>query len=644
MVPDRQARTPGGFGAGVGAALVMMLVMAVLRFTTNTSSIPELLEKSADRLVGGQLEIFFTNICGVGGKALLLVIFTQGTLLLHGVLGMAFARFWPMRRGIEIADWRWVSGVLYGLITGLVYNVVFLFEGLEAGTPLNSTVSDFSSSPVPFGLPVWLDVFVLGIFFGLMLVALLAWPREMVAPVPTGEGRDIEGAPTSLVPRALSIDHPTPMVERMSRRDFTKVVAGGALAVAGSGPLWFGVRSALASTSLVSRASYAANNTGWRFLGALNGAYPSKANFRESDILYNPDDRMYYVFSTEGDGNPPPPTPITSSSAGSPTTIIARGHRLRVGMQVYITEHRDDLDDTNSALNYRYPYINYQVSAVNIGGDPDTFQLVLASDGVTPVSSPGGYGGWLNYRPDPHVAMRRASTPEGIARAEGDDYVEYICPGVWYPTVLKEGNHESSSWHLWGTTRTVTINHFTFRGNRPGPQPWRECVTVGPPLLLGDISIRRNPADGFWYAVGLYNNSNTDIRIFRSKDILNGNKWEQVGAVFADEHPAWASYSTPDPNICFADGKAYVLFTGGSVDGIWSTGIVEVDIKTGKAKGPSTVLTKYGGFPEWADSGLSDLVFVPSGHDGVDRIYGFSGVPYFSGQNAVWGCLDLPVS
>ncbi len=41
----------GGFGAGVGAAIVMMLVMAVLRFISNTASIPELMEDGHNRCI-----------------------------------------------------------------------------------------------------------------------------------------------------------------------------------------------------------------------------------------------------------------------------------------------------------------------------------------------------------------------------------------------------------------------------------------------------------------------------------------------------------------------------------------------------------------------------------------------------------------
>lgn len=625
MTTDRQARVSGGFGAGVGAALVMMLVMAILRFTTNTISIPELIERGLISLAGGRVELFFTNTLGVGGKALLLVIIVEGTLLLRGLLGWAFTRLWPVER--DISGWRWISGLLYGLVVGLLYNLLFLPQTLEADAPANVASSHYSSSLLPFSVPVWLNMFLLSTVFGLTLVALLRWPRPAMG-TPEVSANTFAGA--------------------MSRRHFTKVVAGGALALVGGAPLWIGVKSAFAHTSLVTRATHAASNVGWRQLGALNVARQPKANFRESDMLYNPDDSMYYVFSTEGDGNPPPPTPIFSSTADTPTTIIAPGHRLKVGMQMFISGHNNS-DGTSSALNNRSAYLYYRVSAVNIGGNPDTFQLVLWGDPTTPVASTGGHGGIINYLPDPHIAMRRASTPEGITRASGGDYVEYVSSGVWYPTVIKEGSFGSSTWHLWGTTlwgttRVPTLGHLTLKGDHPGPSTWPEVATDGSPLLLGDISVRKNPADGYWYAVALYGGSLNDIRIYRSKDITAGNTWELVGSVFADGHPSWATTATPDPNICFADGRAYVLFTGGKVADQWSTGIVEVDIITGKAKGPAAILLKYGAYPSWMNSVLSDLVFVPAGHDGVDRIFAFGGTPYHSGQSAVWGCLDLPVS
>ena len=91
----------GGFGAGVGAALVMLLVMAVLRLTTNTISIPELLEDKLTEWTPGFIESFFINLLGVGGKALLLVCIVEGTLLLGGLLGLAFTRSWSLWREIK---------------------------------------------------------------------------------------------------------------------------------------------------------------------------------------------------------------------------------------------------------------------------------------------------------------------------------------------------------------------------------------------------------------------------------------------------------------------------------------------------------------------------------------------------------------
>src|SRR4051794_32215578 len=104
----------GGFGAGVGAALVMMLVMAVLRFITNTASIPELMEESLIRLTGGRVEAFFINKLGVGGKALLLVTIVEGTLILGGLLGLLFVYFRSLRPGGA----PWASGPPCGLLAG----------------------------------------------------------------------------------------------------------------------------------------------------------------------------------------------------------------------------------------------------------------------------------------------------------------------------------------------------------------------------------------------------------------------------------------------------------------------------------------------------------------------------------------------
>src|SRR4051794_3734101 len=120
----RRFTIPGGFGAGVGASIAMMLVMGGFRFISNTVSIPELMENSLIHLTGGQIESKLINALGVGGKALLLTTIVEGTLLLGGLLGWLFTRYWPVSG--EGSSWRWVSGVLYGLLVGFFLNVIIL--------------------------------------------------------------------------------------------------------------------------------------------------------------------------------------------------------------------------------------------------------------------------------------------------------------------------------------------------------------------------------------------------------------------------------------------------------------------------------------------------------------------------------------
>ena len=241
-ISRRQAVTmPGAFGAGVGASLVMMVVMALLRFTTNTISIPELMEESLIRLTGGRIESFFINALGVGGKALLLVTIVEGTLLLGGLLGLAFARFRPAAGANRL-----MSGLLFGLLVGLLLNAVFLplvgqgFFGssaLEATAPPDVSRAIYGSSLAPFGLPVWLNMFVLSIAFGLAVAALLRRTRPQVVVANMQTATD---APETLEARPVVTE------STMPRRDFSRALMGGVAALAGGAVLWLGIRNALA--------------------------------------------------------------------------------------------------------------------------------------------------------------------------------------------------------------------------------------------------------------------------------------------------------------------------------------------------------------------------------------------------------------
>ncbi|HEY0069505.1 MAG TPA: hypothetical protein VGE04_06000, partial [Chloroflexia bacterium] len=235
MAPTRKAVIRGGFGAGVGAALAMMLVMAVLRFTTNTTSIPELMEDSLVRLTGGQVNSFFINNLGVGGKALLLVSIAEGTLLFGGLLGLAFTHQWLNEVRFTVP--RYLSGLAFGVLLGLLLNAVFLpivgqgFFGstaLEVTAPPDIALSLYGDSLAPYGVPMWVNMFLLAAVFGLALAYLLPWPSTVKA----ADG----AAPLAGTP--------------VDRRGFNKAIGGTLLALFGGGVLWVGIRQALAPPSV----------------------------------------------------------------------------------------------------------------------------------------------------------------------------------------------------------------------------------------------------------------------------------------------------------------------------------------------------------------------------------------------------------
>ncbi|HEX8597450.1 MAG TPA: molybdopterin-dependent oxidoreductase [Chloroflexia bacterium] len=235
MASIRNAVIRGGFGAGVGAALAMMLVMAVVRFTTNTASIPELMEDTLIQLTGGQTNSFFINSLGVGGKALLVVLIVEGTLLLGGLLGLAFTHLWL--NAVRFSLPRYLSGLAYGLILGLLLNTVFLpifghgffgSTGLQVTAPPDVALTIYGDSLAPYGVPMWVNMFLLSLVFGLALAYLLPWPARVTSA---------EGATTMAT-------------APMGRRGFNKAIGGTLLALFGGGVLWVGIRQALAPPPL----------------------------------------------------------------------------------------------------------------------------------------------------------------------------------------------------------------------------------------------------------------------------------------------------------------------------------------------------------------------------------------------------------
>ena len=67
--------------------------------------------------------------------------------------------------------WRWISGLLYGLIFGLLYNVAFTSLGLDSDV----AISSYGSSLLPFGVPVWLNILTFVLIAPAVGVAILRY-------------------------------------------------------------------------------------------------------------------------------------------------------------------------------------------------------------------------------------------------------------------------------------------------------------------------------------------------------------------------------------------------------------------------------------------------------------------------------------
>ncbi len=210
MATASAARLRKGFGAGVGAALLMILAMALVRLL-GVLSIPELLQGAFLRLVPGDVFEFMIHLLGPGAKVLLLVQVLEGILLVGGLLGYAYARNWrPAAVGASAparlrAD-RYQGGALYGLLVGLGLVAIFwLLYVLRIFNPLPASDTLFT---------VNLSLLFYGLVFGLALVGLLPWPTGTVTNVEPVVGANSD------------------------RRGFLRMAGGTALALVGGAALW----------------------------------------------------------------------------------------------------------------------------------------------------------------------------------------------------------------------------------------------------------------------------------------------------------------------------------------------------------------------------------------------------------------------
>jgi hypothetical protein len=303
-------------------------------------------------------------------------------------------------------------------------------------------------------------------------------------------------------------------------------------------------RSAPMTTDFVARVQ-AALAVGWRNLGHLTGDV-----FHESDILYDPESKMYYAINTSADGN---------------------------------------------------------------SGDP-------------------------------HIGWRRASTPEGIVSASGGNHVERALNVLYYPSFFKE----NQDWRVIGTAANNTSYFNKYTGSPPpawvGGNSGRLGTTLGQSAVpLIDAAIRRNPADGYCYVVGLDNGQPLPYPMYLHRTLTpdTQNSWRRVGLnIFTGGLPSWATASVFDPNLVFIDGRAFLLFSG--TDGVSpKSGMVEINPATALPIGSPIILNTSEAQYPWQTALLSDLNGVDC-PDGIFRIFGFCNGPYDGSQDGAWGCLDLP--
>ncbi|MGI8586895.1 MAG: molybdopterin-dependent oxidoreductase [Chloroflexia bacterium] len=207
----QEVRLHKGFGAGVGAALVMIIGMELVRYTLTVQSIPELLQGVLLRLVSGDMFEFMVQHLGAGAKVLLLVSVFEGILLAGGVLGWLFVRLWrpaaPDANSVRrMWNGRYLAGAVYGLLVGI---------GLLAAFYILYLLALYNPQPATDRLlAINLMLLFLGLIFGLSLASLLPWPvgaTPVVEPAPDADG---------------------------GRRGFLRVAGGTLLALIGGAGLW----------------------------------------------------------------------------------------------------------------------------------------------------------------------------------------------------------------------------------------------------------------------------------------------------------------------------------------------------------------------------------------------------------------------
>lgn len=120
-----------GFLAGVAAALVMLAAMVILRVTTATPQLPEILGEAIIGVLPAPVFSFLLDLLRTAAKPTLYVIIGIGMLLVGGLLGKGFAYGEPTwRRALKLAAIVWA---VIGLLVLPLLGAGLFGSGIRAG-------------------------------------------------------------------------------------------------------------------------------------------------------------------------------------------------------------------------------------------------------------------------------------------------------------------------------------------------------------------------------------------------------------------------------------------------------------------------------------------------------------------------------
>jgi DMSO/TMAO reductase YedYZ molybdopterin-dependent catalytic subunit len=229
MVASQRYRVLSGIGAGAGGALAMVAAMGLMRWLLGFPSIPEVMLNTFLTILGGRLFSDLLDRYYYSGLPLFVTLVLLGTLLLGALLGLLYA--W-LSRPNQTTGKRHpfltnpLAGVVYGLLIGLLLNVLFLpLVGQEMFAGFSSQFSGMYSAS---SVPPWVGLMLLALIFGTVTHLLLMRSRKTVFTSETAP--DLQSA----------IRNPQSEMVDADRRQVLRIAGGTVLALMGGAIFWYG--------------------------------------------------------------------------------------------------------------------------------------------------------------------------------------------------------------------------------------------------------------------------------------------------------------------------------------------------------------------------------------------------------------------